>query len=330
MKKLGIVLPTYNRCKFAKEGVENLLPQLLNNRENVCLLITDNASSDDTEKLLRPYSEEYPEIIEYFRQKENIGPHANFYFGIKHLNTDYIYLLGDDDLVSPYFVTTILCLLEKYPDIGMIHFNYLEGQSDLKRVKVHKSKVIDNGLCKLYQIGKNFVNDMLISPSFISSNVFKKECMLKGLETNYHEDCYGYDWLVCLYTGIIEKQCIYYELPLVVQRYGEAYPKFALNTILGQHRIFEYLSEIIPDAMIKWQKDVRLQNSWNVIAIIKTIIPHRRFYKKWYRELSTCLGSQWQRFNLFIAINMPFFFSKPWFAIIDILNKLYLYKKKKF
>lgn len=309
MKKLGIVLPTYNRCQYAKEGVENLLPQLLNNRENVCLLITDNASSDDTEKLLRPYSEKYPEIIEYVRQKNNIGPHANFYYGIKYLNTDYIYLLGDDDLVSPYFVLTILHLLETYPDVGMIHFNYLEGHSDLKRVEVHKSSVSDNSLCKRYQNGKNFVKDMLISPSFISSDVFKKECMLKGIEANYHEDCYGYDWLVCLYTGVLERQCIYYELPLVVQRYGEAYAKFALNTILGQQRVFDYLDDYVPGISNIW-KDIASKQGGNMTRVIRSICGNKSLYQPYYDDLRKCLKNPIHRFSLFMALYFPTFLSK--------------------
>ena len=329
MKKLGVVLPTYNRCKYAKEGVEILLPQLLKNIDEVCLLITDNASPDDTEQKLRPYAKRYPELITYVRQKENIGPHANFYYGIKNIDAEYVYLLGDDDLVCPSFVQTILQLLKDNPDVGMIHFNYLEGSSDLKRVKVHKTSVTDNSLCKYYQSGKSFVEDMLISPSFMSSDVFRKECMLKGLETNYHEDCYGYDWLVCLYTGVIDRQCIYYEMPLVVQRYGGEYQKFALNTIIGQHKTFEYVSDMIPDILSLWKRDLISQNSWNVIAVIKTITKDRKFYKLWYGEMKNCLGNQWQRFNLYIAIFIPVFFSIPLLTVMDVLNKLCLYKKNK-
>lgn len=327
MKKLGIVLPTYNRCVYVKESIENLLPQLLNNRGDVCLLVSDNASPDETEKLIRPYADNYPDIVEYVRQKENIGSHANFYFGIKHIEAEFVYLLGDDDIVSPFFVSTILYLLKYNPNVGMIHFNYLEGPNDLKIVKVHNSTVTEHCLCKNYQNGKQFVKDVLISPSFMSSDIFRKECMIKGLNTNYHKDCYGYDWLVCLYTGIMDKPCIYYELPLVVQRYGGLYQNFALNTIVGQHKVFEYISEMIPDILLLWKEKVKSQDSWNAIAVIKTIPHDREYYKQWYEEMKKCLGSKWQIFNLSIAVKIPACFSKPWFVVVDFFNKLLLYKR---
>lgn len=310
MKKLGVVLPTYNRCKYAKEGVDILLPQLLRNRGEVCLLITDNASPDETEQQLKPYAEKYPELITYVKQKENIGPHANFYYGIKHIDSEYVYLLGDDDLVSPNFVQIILHLLEYNPKVGMIHFNYLEGQSDLKRIKVHKTSVTDYSLCKHYQDGKLFVEDVLISPSFMSSDVFRKECMLKGLETNYHEDCYGYDWLVCLYTGVVDKPCIYYEMPLVVQRWGSWYPESALNTILGQQRVFDYLSDYFPNISSKW-KERTSNNGIETIRVVLTITKNKRLYKSYYGELKNCLINPLHRFCLFVATYTPPFISVP-------------------
>ena len=329
MKKLGIVLPTYNRSRYALECVELLLPQLLRNREAVSLLITDNASPDDTEKMLRPFSVQYPELITYIKQAENIGPHANFYYGIKHIDAEYIYLLGDDDKVSPFFAETILLLIHANPKVGMIHFNYLEGAKSLNNIKVHRAEIKSQSLCKHYHSGSEFIKEMLVSPSFISSNVFRKDCMLKGMKENFHEDCYGYDWLVCLYTGVIDTPCLYFEVPLVIQRYGGYYKKFALNTILGQHKVFEYLSDLIPNVLNLWREDVRFQKSWDAISVIKTIPQDKKFYINWYPEIKKGLGNWWQIFNLSIAIHMPELFSKWWFAIVSVVNKIILHKRRK-
>ncbi len=323
MKKLGVVLPTYNRANYAYENVTHLIPQLAAHKDSVTLLISDNASTDNTKMLLEPLSGQHPDIICYVRQKENIGPHANFYYGVKNIDAEYIYLLGDDDIVSPNFIDTILKLLYDNPGVGLLHFNYLEGPEDLHIIRNHHKRIFDNNLVKKYKDGKQFVKELLIAPSFMSANVFLRDCMLKGLETNYHDDVYGYDWLVCLYTGILDTPCLYYDLPLVVQRYGGLYQNFALNTILGQHKVFEYLADKVEGIVNIWEEETKHQNVYDVIAVISTIPQFRKFYKKKYSDISGCLKSKWQRFCLFIAVHFWTGISGPILKCMLIANKLY-------
>ena len=72
---LSICIPTYNRCVILKDVLE----QYVNNPEfdnSVELVISDNASTDDTERICREYCEKYNNI-KYNRNKENIRD-ANF------------------------------------------------------------------------------------------------------------------------------------------------------------------------------------------------------------------------------------------------------------
>lgn len=320
MKKLGIVLPTYNRCKYAHESVLALLPQLKKNTENVSLLITDNASPDSTEEMLRPLAVQYPEIITYVRQPKNIGPHANFYYGIKNIDAEYVYLLGDDDLVSPHFVDTILEIIETNSEVGIIHMNYLEGPENLKDVTVHHHEIHDFHLIKNYNDGTSFIKDFMIAPSFMSSNVFRRDCMLDGLKSNYHEDCYGYDWLVCLYTGIINKKCLYYNLPLVVQRWGGAYARFALNTILGQQRVFDYMNPYIPGISEYWRNSV--SGMYSTLSAIKSICSNKKTYKPYFKEIKSCLKSRTHRICLYCALFLPSVIGKIIIDEFKVVSKL--------
>lgn len=324
MKKLGIVFPTYNRCNYAYEGVSALIPQLLRNQEHVSLLITDNASPDSTEEMLKPFAEKYSNFIVYVRQKQNIGPHANFYYGIENIQAEYIYLLGDDDIVSPHLVDILLNLLSSNQEIGMLHFNFLSGVEDLHSVKACHESIRSKSLCLKYSSGWDFVKDFLIAPSFMSSNVFRKDCMLKGMENNYHEDCFGYDWLLCLYSGIVDKECLYYDLPLVVQRFGRVYQNFALNTIVGQHKLFEYLSNKTNDLVSLWEDEVKYQKCYNAIAVISTIPEYRDFYKSKYKDLENCLKSKIQRMCLFVSVYFIPEVSLPILFLVRIVNKIYL------
>ena len=305
MKKLGIVLPTFNRCTFAKDCVDNLLPQLLWNKENTCLLITDNSSPDDTEVFLRPYSEQYPDLIKYVRQKENIGPHANFYYGVNNIDAEYVFLLGDDDIIAPNFISTILMLINIYKGVGLMHFNHIVISPNQKEIFLYQFKFNLKSLIRKYSSGAEFIEEYLTTPSFMSSIVFRKECMLDGFKHNYHEECYGYDWLLCLYYGILNYSCIYYPFPLVIQRSGEIYERYALNTILGQQRIFDYMSKYIPNIDNYWKKDIYTNKNREILRVIGTIPQFKDFYAQYYEELKSCLYSRMHQRLLYVAIFFP-------------------------
>lgn len=325
MKKLGIVLPTYNRSSFAKESVDNLLPQMLRNSNRVSLLITDNASSDDTEKMLRPYGEQYPDLIRYVRQNKNIGPHANFYFGIKNIDAEYVYLLGDDDIICDFFISKILDLIDKTPGVSLIHFNYLLGPANLKNVKLYNGVFCNSNLVKYYNNAGVFIKEHLVGPSFISCIVFKKESMVRGMNLGIYNDCYGYDWLLCLYKGVKNEMILYYKIPLVIQRCGGAYRDHVKNTIIGQTNLFRYLEEYYPGVLNVWIKSQNECKYYNVFNILRTVSIYKDYYKQYKKELLRSVHNNYYT----LAIYSCLYFNKSVSRlVIQLLKVLYMFKSK--
>ena len=91
-KKLSIVIPTYNRADFLDYSLEIHIPML--KEYGIEIAIFDNASTDNTEKVVSKWMEEYP-YLSYHRSETNIGPDANFERALKYPDTEYIWLLGD-------------------------------------------------------------------------------------------------------------------------------------------------------------------------------------------------------------------------------------------
>lgn len=89
---LSIVIPTFNRAALLDyclgKNIELARPH------NIQIKIFDNASADETQKIVKKRMEEY-EFIQYFCHKENIGAEANFEFALKESDTKYVWLLGD-------------------------------------------------------------------------------------------------------------------------------------------------------------------------------------------------------------------------------------------
>ncbi len=99
---LTIAIPTYNRSELLKVQLTRLVPQLT--PEVVCWVF-DNASEDSTTEAVRPFLEHG---IRYYRSPCNYGPTRNFVRCFEECDTDWLWLLSDDDAAHPEAVSRIL------------------------------------------------------------------------------------------------------------------------------------------------------------------------------------------------------------------------------
>jgi len=94
-----IGISTHNRARTTlRHALDSALAQTY---PRVEVLVCDNASSDNTEALLRSLTDGR---LRYFRHPENIGANANFNFCLAQARGLYFILLHDDDVLDPTFV----------------------------------------------------------------------------------------------------------------------------------------------------------------------------------------------------------------------------------
>jgi abequosyltransferase len=103
---LTIAIPTHNRSALLGKLLNVLAPQLAGHPE-VELLISDNASPDDTPQAVRQFIDSgLP--IRYHRHPENIGSDANFIACFRMAQGKYFWLFGDDDIIVPGALDEVL------------------------------------------------------------------------------------------------------------------------------------------------------------------------------------------------------------------------------
>lgn len=90
--QLSIVIPTYNRADFLDYSLKVHIPIL--KKYNICIYISDNASTDNTKEVVNKWQKEY-NFLYYSKNCTNIGPDANFEKALKMTDSDYTWLLGD-------------------------------------------------------------------------------------------------------------------------------------------------------------------------------------------------------------------------------------------
>ena len=89
---ISIVMPTYNREKTIKESVDSLLNQTYKDIE---IIIVDDGSTDNTEKIIQEYQDKR---IKYIKLEGNKGACYARNVGIKNSNGDYVAFHDSDDI----------------------------------------------------------------------------------------------------------------------------------------------------------------------------------------------------------------------------------------
>lgn len=107
---ISVCIATYNGATFISEQIESILPQLTDGDE---IIISDDASSDDTLSIVRTIAHTSPISFRILENKTSIGYVANFEKALNCSSGDIIFLSDQDDIWHPQKVETCVCQLEK-------------------------------------------------------------------------------------------------------------------------------------------------------------------------------------------------------------------------
>ena len=106
--KLTIGMPVYNGELFIKKAIESILDQTFTDFE---LIISNNSSSDSTEKICQDFIDK-DNRIQIHTQKKNIGIHRNFNFLLSKAKGEYFAWAAVDDYLDNDFMEKNLKILE--------------------------------------------------------------------------------------------------------------------------------------------------------------------------------------------------------------------------
>jgi glycosyltransferase involved in cell wall biosynthesis len=105
---LTVGLPIYN----GEKTIEKILDSILNQHfENFILVISDNGSTDSTQKICENYARN-DSRINYIRQEKNIGLLNNWNFILKKAKTKYFMWIEADDYYDSSFIEDNIRVLE--------------------------------------------------------------------------------------------------------------------------------------------------------------------------------------------------------------------------
>ncbi len=165
---LSICIPTYNRSNSLSRTLKKLINQKWFNRD-IEIIISDNASQDDTKTVVEKYKKIYNNI-HYYRNSHNIWYDRNLDKALTLANGMYIWTLSDDENIIAWTLDYIVKTIHKYKNISYI---------GLTKIDKNKNEVLlQNGNEMIRKYG-------ILSLWLISRNIFHKKYIPKKREKYY-------------------------------------------------------------------------------------------------------------------------------------------------
>ena len=125
---ISLGLPVYNGENYLAQAIESVLQQTCGDFE---LIITDNASTDQTEAICLDYARRDARI-RYYRRNENIGAAGNFNWVFSLACGTYFKWIAHDDRIAPEFLAKCLAAMTCDPSVVLsyprVHIIDAQGQ----------------------------------------------------------------------------------------------------------------------------------------------------------------------------------------------------------
>lgn len=152
MKKLlTLGIPTFNDCENIIQVLDSIKANVLELDQLDCkveVLISDNASTDNTKQVVADYMRANPSLdIRYYRNAENIGGRANAFKVASLATGKYLWLICDDLLFPDALKNFQKEVFKHQPDMMQVAVRAFEGKIQntiWQSVLKEKSEIIES------------------------------------------------------------------------------------------------------------------------------------------------------------------------------------------
>jgi glycosyltransferase involved in cell wall biosynthesis len=114
---ISVIIPAYNMGKSIKKAIESVLNQTVENFE---IIVVDDASTDDTEAIVKALMPNEPRI-RYIRNPKNGGKSIATNLGLEVFKGEYVAILDADDTLPPKSLESRVVYLKNHDDIDFVY-----------------------------------------------------------------------------------------------------------------------------------------------------------------------------------------------------------------
>ncbi|MET3911290.1 hypothetical protein ABID59_005653 [Bradyrhizobium sp. S3.3.6] len=151
-----IAIPTYNRAALLRGCIASALLQTYPHFE---VLVSNNASPDDTSRVLAGFSDPRLRVI---NQETNIGLLPNWNACLANARGDYVVFVSDDDRIMPWLLARCAALVRQQPELSsVITLSNLHAASIGKTRPPRVSRRCETGIRDGTMILTDFLTDQI-------------------------------------------------------------------------------------------------------------------------------------------------------------------------
>jgi glycosyltransferase involved in cell wall biosynthesis len=255
----SIVIPTLNRSRLLGVTLRELILQLGTSLVSTEIVVSDNASEDDTASLFQAKGE-FADIRAVIHETR-VDIDSSFERAVAAARGEYILLFGDDDIPLPGFIHEISKLIAAPEQPAFVYVNRIIGDEALERTTevAHPSNPYGVSIMTPGELIRRFTH----WPGFISCLAFHRKTWTDGGQHGTGYD--GFNFLSRIYAGSAGRSVAYLAAPLALQRRGiqswkKNWPRYWLISMPGLLKNLEDLG-IAPGAVAGWRAtSINLRN----------------------------------------------------------------------
>lgn len=175
-----IAIPTWNRGQLLKKSLEQLQLELVHTEAGqVEILVSDNASSDDTQLIVQRLIKDGLSITS-IRNEVNVGSDANIAACFNKASGKYVLILGDDDLFVDHSLSKVLSILCA-KEYGVVYLRAYGFEQDFRKEFPGKY-----GTNREYTDNADYLVRLSSRMTFISSCIINRDLLP---DVNANEYC---------------------------------------------------------------------------------------------------------------------------------------------
>lgn len=239
--KLAVILPAYNAENFITECLDSLLNQTFS---NFCILAVNDASTDNTGKILEDYAAKDTRLRVY-HFSENQGEPAVMQFAmdmLNYMNVEYVARMDADDICVPHRFERQVQYLDEHPEIDILGSNALlfnDEQTD-KMSKISTLPLLDKDIKAHFSLAR----DHIINPSSMW-----RHSSIKALNINYAQTATAPDFHMWVQCALHKKTFANLAEPLLLYRLhpGQESKKHDKISESVQYSMELWISHLFPE-----------------------------------------------------------------------------------
>ena len=238
--KLAVILPAYNAENFIAECLESLLNQTFS---DFCILAVNDASTDNTGKILEDYAAKDTRLRVY-HFSENQGEPAVMQFTmdiLKEMDVEYVARMDADDVCIPQRFERQIQYLDSHPEIDILGSNavlFYEGQTRAPKFTNHP--LLDKDIKAHFSLARG---------NIINPTTMWRHSSIKDLPINYAQTATAPDFHMWVQCALHQKKFANLPEPLLVYRLhqGQESKKHDKISESVQYSMELWISHLFPE-----------------------------------------------------------------------------------